>query len=166
MIAESMRRIRTLGVLGGEHDDQGRTLVFAFRYTLADRTGRETKAKFETELFFLQVNTDPESGLHSLSVFATSDGRRLLHELKVAAPGDNELPISVRTMIRFDSMVLMGTYPSQPVVTGVYPNANQELPVEVISRLLTKDSDGFGRTIKSIFSEFASQAVNSSQNAL
>ncbi len=140
MIDEAIGRFRSLGVLGGELAQDGRTLLMAFRYVKSsDRlTSVAGGLETETELLFLHLDADATTQKLSFKAFVTSDERQKLHELAVGGSVLRQTVPTITASIRFDSFVMMGMYPAEPVVTGVRHQATGTLPVSSI-RLLTND---------------------------
>ena len=140
MIDEAIGRFRSLGVLGGELANGGRTLLMAFRYVkTSDRITSTTSGQdMETELLFLHLNEGATMQKLSFKAFVTSEERQKLHELAIGGSVLRQSTSTITATIRFDSFIMMGMYPAEPVVTGVRHQATGVLPVSSI-RLLTSD---------------------------
>lgn len=157
MVQDAIARFRVLGVLGGDLSDDGRTLVMAFRYLKSQNrlTGGADGSQFETELFFLHLAPNTTPGEIAISVYATTEGRQNLHRLAVAGkPGETPVPSIIAT-IRFDSFVMMGLYPSQPVVTGVKNYATSVLGVDTIRRLTSSELGETRLSFQAVLDRFA-----------
>ncbi len=140
MIEEAIGRFRALGVLGGDLAKGGRTLLMGFRYVKSnDRITSISAAQgTQTELLFLHLDADATTQKLSFKAFVTSEDRQKLHELAVGGAVLRQPIPTIMATIRFDSFVMMGMYPAQPVVTGVRHQATGVLSISSI-RLLTND---------------------------
>lgn len=165
VISSAIGRFRTLGVyapssnLEGTDSSNGdedgsvaepseaelRTLILGFKYIVdfpsAD-PNTTTERRPEFELLFLHLLPDHTAENPSVTVFATSNGRTILHELDLAhetqvSDDDSALQLpEITADIRFEDFTMMGLYPTNPVVTGVSHNARQSLPTEIVRGLM------------------------------
>jgi len=136
LVQQSISRIRVLGVLGGEHAEDARTLVMAIRYAVTETPSfnQSRQAKYENELLFFHLSPASTAEIPLLSVFISSDNREYLHRLSSGNENTTHGTALMMTTIRFDSFVMMGIYPAEPVVTGVVPYRSVKIPVAMITQ--------------------------------
>jgi hypothetical protein len=158
MIEEAIRRFRAIGVLNESNDSTARTLVMAFRYVEQDKE-QITKTAIPreiTELLFLHIAPQDRGNLPVVEAFTTSGGRQNLRRLSThAGILEDPLPM-ISASVRFDKFVLMGLYPSDPIVTGVRQRAAGVLSMSTILKL-TKSADPEDRlTFEEVLDQFSS----------
>ncbi len=156
MIDEAIARFRSLGVLGGDLASDGRTLLMAFRYVKSGSriTSIASGLDTTTELLFLHLDPQATSQYLKFSAFVTSEERQQLHRLAISGRVLQEPTPTIMATIRFDSFVMMGMYPAEPVVTGVRHQATGMLPVKTIRLLTSGKSSSEPMTFEDILDRF------------
>lgn len=157
MIEDAVSRFRALGLLREGSESTGRTLVMAFRFTQTekDRISRAERPIEVTELFFLHLTSDSPEKTPRLEVFATSDSRQNLHRLMTQdSIIQQPLPVLSAT-IRFENFVLMGLYPSNPVVTGVRQRSSGVMSADTVLKLTKYAAEEDRITFERLLDEFA-----------
>ena len=166
MITVSIKELRTLGVYWDQETEfepaMARTLVLAFRYTLQTSvlgTGKSAATQ-EYELLFLHLEKDSTPGHPNVSVFATSNGRTELNLLDAVDPTSAQQTAVIAARIRFGEFNMMGMYPANPIVTGVYHQAKLSLPVDSFKALLEGFASGAPRSLSDVLDELCGRNVN------
>lgn len=156
MIDQAIERFRSLGVVGSGTDDVstnarpgdfGRTLAMAFRYERIDpNASTSTVAATDvTEILLLHLPADTADRIKEgrrleIEVYMTSDQRQTLH--RVAANGrDLTSPLAtIEADVRFNSTVLLGLYPADPVVSSIRYQSNGVISMDVLRRMVRGES--------------------------
>ena len=154
----------------GESNDEShelRTLILGFKYAVdpsfIDPNSAEGRRP-EFELLFLHLLPDHTVEHPSVAVFATSNGRTILHELELsrASSGAGKQASSpaaeITADIRFEEFTMMGLYPTKPVVTGVTHRARQSLPTEIVRGLMLGLTHGHPESLTSILDQLHAKA--------
>lgn len=159
MITKSVAELRTLGIYWDKEDDlkpeQARTMILAFQYTLDSKISGNNRAAAnqEYELLFLHLLKDSTPTEPKLAVFATSGGRTDLNLLNASDPKSAHQPSVIAAHIRFGELNMLGMYPANPVVTGVFHQARLSLPVDSFKALLEGFASGQPRPLDEVLDE-------------
>ncbi len=145
----------------------GRTLVMAFTFEksnqLVSGVGGGDRQATELILFHLPERSDdvdvgasdrsaaPDVGME---VFITSDDRRTLNRLDLQSTDVNSPLPTISADIRFDKMILMGMYPSEPVVTQIHYRSAGVLSMELVQRLINGTGDRASMELSEILDQF------------
>lgn len=159
MISASIKELRTLGFYCDKEatfvPEQARTMILAFRYTLDTNiagTGKSASNQ-EYELLFLHLLQDSTATAPKLAVFATSNGRNELNLLETTDPMSTQQKSVIAARVRFGEFNMMGMYPANPVVTGVFHQAKLSLPVDSIKALLEGIGTGTPRSLSEVLDD-------------
>ncbi|KAA1259002.1 hypothetical protein LF1_15270 [Rubripirellula obstinata] len=158
MIESSVGRFRALGVVGagsiagaevGSLNSLGvlgRTLAMAFQFEKAESTTAfaSDRSRFATELMLLHIPAGSTVDNPEIQLFITSDDRKTLHRLNTRGERLNSPMPTISADVRFEKTILMGMYPSDPVVTGMRYRSEGVVSMEMIGRMTseTKSDDG------------------------
>lgn len=165
MIVESVKELRTLGFYWNNEaafvPDEARTMILAFRYTLdTDITGTtKTSSNQEYELLFLHLLKDSTATAPRLAVFATSNGRSELNLLESTDPTSAQQKSVIAARVRFGEFNMMGMYPANPVVTGVFHQAKLSLPVDSVKALLDGIGAGAPRSLFDVLDDLHRRSI-------
>ena len=164
MITSSIQELRTLGLFWDKTSTlvptEARTLILAFRYTMDTHISgtRKSASSLDYELLFLHLLKESTPESPKLAVFATSDGRSELNLLESADPQASHQTSVIAARIRFGEFT-MGMYPANPVVTGVYHQAQLSLPVDSFKALLEGFASGKPRSLSEVLDELSVRAA-------
>ncbi|TWU08320.1 hypothetical protein [Stieleria varia] len=170
MIESAVARFRALGVVANgdiaKSSDAfflGRTLAMAFVFERSDLSTESsgTSAKKSTELLFLHLPEQATLSDLQIEAYITSDDRTTLHRLDI---GDDRLGAPAPTIsadIRFDKMVLLGMYPSSPVVTDMRYRTMGVLSMATIQQLCEPSEDGDIMSLSEVLDQFGKLAGRS-----
>ena len=157
MIETSVKRFRALGVVGsGDLTEPeavalnsgailGRTLAMAFQFEKAESTTAfaSDRSRFATELMLLHIPDGSTVDNPEIQLFITSDDRKTLHRLNTRGERLNSPMPTISADVRFEKTILMGMYPSDPVVTGMRYRSEGVVSMDVIDRMTGRQkSDG------------------------
>lgn len=158
MIEMSVRRFRALGVVGSGSvagseavslnsvGVLGRTLAMSFQFEKAESTTAfaSDRSRFATELMLLHIPAGSTVDNPEVQLFITSDDRKTLHRLNTRGERLNSPMPTISAKVRFEKTILMGMYPSDPVVTGMRYRSEGVVSMDVIDRMTseTKSEDG------------------------
>jgi len=165
MIVESVKELRTLGYYWTNEDalvpEEARTLVLAFRYSLETYIAGAGKSASnqEYELLFLHLLKDSTATAPKLAVFATSNGRNELNLLENTDPMSAQQKSVIAARVRFGEFNMMGMYPANPIVTGVFHQSKLSLPVESIKALLEGIGAGKPRSLSDVLDDLNRRAI-------
>ena len=147
MINTAIGRLRALGVVGTSRSNEdpnfGRTLAMAFKFDQidVDAATRSDEAATVTEVLLMHLPADTaevvrSGGRPEIEIYITSGGRQTLN--RIAADGRNlTSPLAtIQSEVRFESMVLMGMYPAEPVVSSIGYQSRGVVSMEVVRRLI------------------------------
>ena len=172
MIAKAVAELRTLGVYWDQETDlqpeQARTMILAFQYSLDTdiaSNGKYPKNQ-EYELLFLHLLKDSTPTEPKLAVFATSNGRTDLNLLESSDPKSASQPSVIAAHIRFGELNMMGMYPANPVVTGVFHQASLALPVDSFKALLEGFASGQPRSLDDVLDELSDRGATGDSSGL
>ena len=165
MIVESIKELRTLGLYWENESalvpEKARTLVLAFRYSLETHVAGSGKSASnqEYELLFLHLMKDSTATAPKLAVFATSNGRNELNLLENTDPLLAQQKSVIAARVRFSDFNMMGMYPANPIVTGVFHQSKLSLPVESIKALLEGIGAGKRRSLSDVLDDLNRRAI-------
>jgi hypothetical protein len=165
MIVESVKELRTLGFYwnreGAFVPEEARTMILAFRYTLDTDIAGTGKAASnqEYELLFLHLLKDSTATAPKLAVFATSNGRSELNLLDGTDPMSAQQKSVIAARVRFGEFNMMGMYPANPVVTGVFHQAKLSLPVDSVKALLEGIGAGAARSLSDVLDDLHRRSI-------
>ncbi|MEJ7591359.1 MAG: hypothetical protein WKF77_07405 [Planctomycetaceae bacterium] len=172
MIAAAIRELRTLGLYWDQSTvlvpEKARTMILAFRYSLDTKiagTGKSASDQ-EYELLFLHLLKDSTATAPKLAVFATSNARTELNLLETSDPMSTQQKSVIAARVRFGEFNMMGLYPTNPVVTGVYHQAQLSLPVDSVKALLEGFASGEPRSLSDVLDELSSRGATGNTNDL
>ena len=172
LIVTAIRELRTLGIYWDAETplvpEQARTMILAFRYSLDNTitgTGKSTPDQ-EYELLFLHLLKDSTAMAPKLAVFATSDGRTDLNLLESSDPMSNQQKAVIAARVRFGEFNMMGMYPANPVVTGVFHQSQLSLPVDSVKAMLEGFATGKPRSLPDLLDELISRGPTGSTSDL
>jgi len=172
MIVTAINELRTLGYYWDQPTAlvpaQVRTMVLAFRYSLDTNiagTGKSPSDQ-EYELLFLHLLKDSTATAPKVAVFATSNGRNELNLLDTTDPLTAQQKSVIAARVRFGEFNMMGMYPSNPVVTGVFHQAQLSLPVDSIKALLEGFASGKPRSLPDVLDELSSRSATGNTSDL
>ncbi len=147
--------------------ETGRTLVMAFTFEKSDQlvssVGSSDRQATELLLFHLpqrQTNAADDKPNRAgvpdieLEVFITSDDRRTLNRLDLQGSEVNSPVPTISADIRFDKMILMGMYPSEPVVTQIHYQSAGVLSMDLVKNLMNGTSDRSSISLSAILDQF------------
>lgn len=137
-------------------------MVVAFRYSLDTNilgTGKSAPEQ-EYELLFLHLLKDSTASDIKLAVFATSNGRAELNLLETTDPTQIQLKSAIAARVRFGEFNVMGMYPANPVVTGVFHQAQLSLPVDSFKALLEGFATGNPKSLTEVLDELHSRGAS------
>ena len=172
MIVASIKELRTLGLYWDQSTalvpEQARTMILAFRYILdTNIAGTEKSASnHEYELLFLHLLKDSTATAPKLAVFATSNGRNELNLLETCDPVSAQQKSVIAARVRFGEFNRMGMYPANPVVTGVFHQAQLSLPVDSVKALLEGFASGTPRLLSDVLDELSSRGATGNTSEL
>ncbi|MCA9009882.1 MAG: hypothetical protein KDB01_09055 [Planctomycetaceae bacterium] len=172
MITKSVSELRTLGIYWDKEGDlkpeQARTMILAFQYTLDSKNNDNARsaANQEYELLFLHLLKDSTPTEPKLAVFATSGGRTELNLLDTTDPKSAHQPSVIAAHIRFGELNMLGMYPANPVVTGVFHKARLSLPVDSFKALLEGFASGQPRPLDDVLDELNSRGASGDTSGL
>lgn len=172
MITKSVAELRTLGIYWDKEGDlkpeQARTMILAFQYTLDSKINGNIRsaANQEYELLFLHLLKDSTPTEPKLAVFATSGGRTDLNLLDATDPKSAHQPSVIAAHIRFGELNMLGMYPANPVVTGVFHKARLSLPVDSFKALLEGFASGQPRSLDDVLDELNSRGGSGDTSGL
>ena len=142
MIDEAIGRFRSLGIVG-ETDDPGfgRTLAMAFTFEQADPASGGRRPVTELLLLHLRVDQADSTSVKrpEIEVYVTSDSRQTLHRVQAEGRDLSSPLATIQSDIRFDGAVLMGLYPSDPVVSAIKFRSQNVVSMEVVRGLVRGD---------------------------
>ncbi|HQX52590.1 MAG TPA: hypothetical protein PLR25_21900 [Planctomycetaceae bacterium] len=168
MIIRSIKEFRTLGVYWNQKTElepaKARTLVLAFKYNL-QKVG-STASNQEFELIFLHLLPESTASSPKLAVFATSNGRTQLELLETCDPSSAVQTPVVSAHVRFGEFNMMGMYPSNPIVTGVFHKAQLSLPVDSFKVLLEGFASGTARSLTDVLDELQTRGASGDTSGL
>ena len=158
MIETSVSRFRAIGVVGSgsvvgsdavalnSAGVLGRTLAMAFQFEKAESTAAfaSDRSRFATELMLLHIPAGSTVENPEVQLFITSDDRKTLNRLNTRGERLNSPMPTISADVRFEKTILMGLYPSDPVVTGMRYRSEGVVSMEMIDRLTSQaksDSD-------------------------
>ena len=172
MIATAVKELRTLGVFWDQTTElvpsQARTLILAFRYSLQTEilgTGKSAGNQ-EYELIFLHLLKDSTASQPKLAVFATSNARTELNLLEAADPAKSQQNAVIAARVRFGDFNMMGMYPANPIVTGVFHKAQLSIPVDSFKALLEGFASGTPRSLTDVLDELHSRGASGDTSGL
>ena len=172
MIATAIKELRTLGVFWDQTTElvpsQARTLILAFRYSLQTEilgTGKSAGNQ-EYELIFLHLLKDSTASQPKLAVFATSNARTELNLLEAADPAKSQQNALIAARVRFGDFNMMGMYPANPIVTGVFHKAQLSIPVDSFKALLEGFASGTPRSLTEVLDELHSRGASGDTSGL
>jgi hypothetical protein len=163
MVTASIKELRTLGLYWDKATElvpsQARTLVLAFRYRLQNDVlaKRGPVADQEYELLFLHLLKDSTTSHPNLAVFTTSNARTELSLLDATDPLSTQQDSVIAARVRFGEFNMMGMYPSNPIVTGVFHKAQISLPVDSFKALMEGFASGAPRSLPDVLDELHSR---------
>ena len=172
MIVAAIRELRTLGIYWDAETplvpEQARTMILAFKYSLdTDIAGTgKSKSEQEYELLFLHLLKDSSATAPKLAVFATSNGRTDLNLLETSDPMSTQQKAVIAARVRFGEFNMMGMYPANPVVTGVFHQAQLSLPVDSVKALLEGFATGKPRSLPDVLDELTSRGTTGNTSDL
>lgn len=170
MIENAVARFRALGIVGSANESLviGRTLMMAFTFEKTDETisGLGGIDKLATELLFFHlperpVEADTDSAVVDsrdeipLEVFITSDDRATLNRLDLSDRKLNAVTPTISAEVRFDKLILMGLYPSDPVVTKIHYRSDGVISMDLIRRFMSSESGNPAMSLDDILDQFA-----------
>jgi hypothetical protein len=165
MIVESIKELRTLGYYWNNEaalvPEEARTLVLAFRYSLETHiagTGKSASNQ-EYELLFLHLLKDSTPTAPKLAVFATSNGRNELNLLESTDPMSAQQKSVIAARVRFGEFNMMGMYPANPIVTGVFHQSKLSLPVDSVKALLEGIGAGKPRSLSDVLDDLHRRGI-------
>lgn len=165
MIVESIKELRTLGYYWNNESalvpEEARTLVLAFRYSLeTDIAGTgKSASNQEYELLFLHLLKDSTATAPKLAIFATSNGRNELNLLESTDPMSAQQKSVIAARVRFGEFNMMGMYPANPVVTGVFHQAKLSLPIDSVKALLEGIGAGAPRSLSDVLDDLHRRSI-------
>jgi len=165
MVTASIKELRTLGLYWDQTTElvpsQARTLVLAFRYSLQKDVlaGGKAAADQEFELLFLHQLKDSMASHPHLAVFATSNARTELSLLDAPDPQSILQNSVIAARVRFGDFNMMGMYPSNPIVTGVFHKAQISLPVESFKAMMEGFTSGAPRSLPDVLDELHNRSA-------
>lgn len=171
MIESSVKRFRALGVVGsgatvgsevGSLNSLavlGRTLAMAFQFEKAESTTAfaSDRSRFATELMLLHIPAGSTVNNPEVQLFITSDDRKTLHRLNTRGERLNSPMPTISADVRFEKTILMGMYPSDPVVTGMRYRSEGVVSMEMIGRMTSESKSDDGTTQKMSVTEVLDQ---------
>ncbi len=172
MIVAAIRELRTLGIYWDAETplvpEQARTMILAFKYSLDTNIAGTGKSKSdqEYELLFLHLLKDSSATAPKLAVFATSNGRTDLNLLETSDPMSTQQKAVIAARVRFGEFNMMGMYPANPVVTGVFHQAQLSLPVDSVKALLEGFATGKPRSLPDVLDELTSRGTTGNTSDL
>ncbi len=172
MISKAVAELRTLGVYWDQETEllpeQARTMILAFQYSLDNDVASNGKSQKnqEYELLFLHLLKDSTPTEPNLAVFATSNGRTELNLLEASDPKSTIQPSVIAAHIRFGELNMMGMYPANPVVSGVFHQASLALPVDSFKALLEGFASGRPRSLDDVLDELSSRRATGDSSGL
>jgi hypothetical protein len=160
MIASAVSRFRALGVVGSRDESPvevesqstlGRTLAMAFQFERAATTTAfaSKRSRFATELMLLHIPAGTKVQDPKVQLFITSDDRKTLHRLNTSGERLRSPIPTISATVRFEKTVLMGLYPSSPVVTDINYRSEGVVSIDSIVRM-TKPSDDEDSTVQTM----------------
>ena len=172
MIVTAIRELRTLGIYWDAETplvpEQARTMILAFKYSLDTNIAGTGKSKSdqEYELLFLHLLKESTAMAPKLAVFATSNGRTDLNLLETSDPMSAQQKSVIAARVRFGEFNMMGMYPANPVVTGVFHQAKLSLPVDSMKALLEGFATGKPRSLSEMLDELSSRGATGNTSDL
>ncbi len=170
MIVQSIKELRTLGFYwnkeGAFVPEEARTMILAFRYTMDTEiagTGKSGSIQ-EYELLFLHLLPDSTATAPKLAVFATSNARNELNLLENTDPMSAQQKSVIAARVRFGEFNMMGMYPANPVVTGVFHQAKLSLPVDSIKALMEGIGAGKPRSLSDVLDDLHRRSITGDTN--
>lgn len=163
MIATAVSRFRALGVVANGDNEQnarsqilGRTLALAFIFEKSDSlVGASGDAKrLATEMMFVHIPENATAGKLDLEVYITSDEGRTLNRLDTGNRQLNSPTPTITADVRFDKMVLLGLYPSSPVVTSIHYRTAGVLSMATVEELSRPKNGKPGMGMTEILDQF------------
>ncbi len=168
MITRSIKEFRTLGVYWNQKSElepaKARTLVLAFKYEL-QKSGSSVPTQ-EFELVFLHLLPESTASSPKLAVFATSNARTEFQLLETCDPSSAVQTPVVAAHVRFGEFNMMGMYPSNPIVTGVFHKAKLSLPVDSFKALLEGFASGTPRSLTDVLDELQTRGASGDTSGL
>ncbi|MEM9828616.1 MAG: hypothetical protein AAF958_18660 [Planctomycetota bacterium] len=166
LVKKSVSDFRALGVCGNQQDSalavqqepgDGRTLVMAFSFQRETEAATSLGLSARNVMEFLFLHLPASAGVDDLSieVFATSDSRSTLHRI---ASQDGDLTSQTPTMtasIKFDSTVLMGMYPSDPVVTELRYRSAGVMAMQTVREMVAGRNGSEPQSLSEVLDSFA-----------
>jgi hypothetical protein len=163
MIETAIGRFRALGIVGSGTPPQshstemdsdavlGRTLAMAFQFEKAASTTAfaSNRSRFTTELLLMHIPAGSTVDNPEVQLFITSDERKTLNRLNTRGERLNSPMPTISADIRFEKTILMGMYPSDPVVTGIQYRSEGVVSIDSIIRMTQAkpSADGSTRTL-------------------
>ncbi len=148
MISEAVMGFRVLGIFdeaieGMKVESPGRTLILAFQFNKMDTSLATTIVQKveEYELLFIHLPENVSGDKPVITAFATADGREKLEQLETLDPEKVASYASIMANIRFEDFKMMGIYPANPIVTGIFNRTVSTMPVETL-KLMMVSRDG------------------------
>ena len=171
MIETAVSRFRALGVVGsgsylgssdGNPDAEavlGRTLAMAFQFEKAESMTAfaSNRSRFTTELMLLHIPAGTTVQNPEVQLFITSDERKTLNRLNTRGERLNSPIPTISADVRFDKTILMGMYPSDPVVTGIRYRSEGVVSMDAIRRMTEPnfgDGESKGMTVTEVLDQF------------
>ena len=164
MIKTAVSRFRALGVVadGDSKSDAsaailGRTLAMAFVFEQTDQTGQYRRRRetfgHRVDVRAICPSTQTAKNL-DVEVYITSDSGRTLNRLDLGNLDANAPSPTISADVRFDKMVLLGLYPSNPVVTGMRYRTAGVLSMKTVLELSRPSGDKPGMGLTEILDQF------------
>jgi hypothetical protein len=171
MIESAVQRFRALGIVGSSSiagtevvalnslGVLGRTLAMAFQFEKAESTSAfaSDRSRFATELMLLHIPAGSTVKNPEVQLFITSDDRKTLHRLNTRGERLNSPMPTISANVRFEKTILMGMYPSEPVVTGMRYRSEGVVSMEMIDRMTSDSRSDNGPTQKLSVTEVLDQ---------
>lgn len=169
MIETAVGRFRALGVVGSQDTSSididsaatlGRTLAMAFQFERAATTTAfaSKRSRFATELLLLHIPAGTTVGDPKVQLFITSDDRKTLHRLDTSGERLSSPIPTISATVRFEKTILMGMYPSSPVVTEINYRSEGVVSIDSIVRMTqptdSDDSTSQAMTVTEVLDQF------------
>ncbi|MEM6978595.1 MAG: hypothetical protein AAF539_02935 [Planctomycetota bacterium] len=142
MIETAVSRFRMLGALRSEtprptsRESQARTVAMGFTFErqtelVSGAVGKQNAI----EWLFLHLPPDATPENPNIQVFVTKNDRQEIHLLNTQDSGVTSPLATISATVRFDKMVLMGVYPSEPVVNRIDFRSQAVMPTHAMRKL-------------------------------